>query len=431
MREGNVLTPNILIKIFFITAIISLVVNSSSSAQIAVLQGVTIEQAVKEAIERNPQLLTDRFGISIAETQLVTAKLRPNPLLSLGGDHLDLLGTHDDRINNAGPPEYAVRTDWIIEGFGKRKNRMDVAEKASYTARFQYLNSVRNITLQVRNYFIDALLARDNLKIIEGSIVAFTKIVDLDDVRVRAGAIAPVVLARISLADLQQQNDAIEMSMLERNAEQRLLLMMGRNTSPDLFDVAGEQPKDLLLLKYDDLERMAMNQRPDLLALKNDELQAIAIINLKKSESKPDYTLGVEARRQDGIAGRGNSLGFFLNIPLPIFDRNQGVIQRAYLEQLQIKERSSALEAQIKTDLKNGYNRYLAASTILKKYEANMLNKAKVVLNTMETLYKGGDIGFLEYLDARNEYNETMLGYNEARAEYARSLYLIDSIVGN
>jgi cobalt-zinc-cadmium efflux system outer membrane protein len=36
----------------------------------------------------------------------------------------------------------------------------------------------------------------------------------------------------------------------------------------------------------------------------------------------------------------------------------------------------------------------------------------------------------VEFLDAQRAFNETAQSYNEARAEYARSLYLIDSVSG-
>ncbi len=36
----------------------------------------------------------------------------------------------------------------------------------------------------------------------------------------------------------------------------------------------------------------------------------------------------------------------------------------------------------------------------------------------------------LELLDAQRAFNETMQAYNESRAEYARSLYVLDSISG-
>ena len=47
-----------------------------------------------------------------------------------------------------------------------------------------------------------------------------------------------------------------------------------------------------------------------------------------------------------------------------------------------------------------------------------------------EYSYKRGEATLIEFLDAQRAFNETMQGYNEARAEYARSLYVIDSISG-
>src|SRR5262249_34854627 len=54
---------------------------------------LTIDQAVAEAVEKNLGLLAERYNLSIAEARLITAHLRPNPVLTLDADHQDLLGT--------------------------------------------------------------------------------------------------------------------------------------------------------------------------------------------------------------------------------------------------------------------------------------------------------------------------------------------------
>ena len=54
---------------------------------------LTIDEAVREAIDRNLDLVAEKFNLSVANARIITAKLRPNPVLSVGGDHLDLLGT--------------------------------------------------------------------------------------------------------------------------------------------------------------------------------------------------------------------------------------------------------------------------------------------------------------------------------------------------
>ena len=48
----------------------------------------------------------------------------------------------------------------------------------------------------------------------------------------------------------------------------------------------------------------------------------------------------------------------------------------------------------------------------------------------IEFSYRRGEATFVELLDAQRTLNETMPGFNEARAEYAKSLFVIDSITG-
>ena len=59
-----------------------------------------------------------------------------------------------------------------------------------------------------------------------------------------------------------------------------------------------------------------------------------------------------------------------------------------------------------------------------------MLGQARDVRQIIEYSYKRGEATFVEFLDAQRAFNETMRGYNEARAELARSPYLMDSISG-
>ena len=54
---------------------------------------VTVSQAVQEAVEKNLKLLAERYNLNIADARIVAARLRPNPVLSVGGDHLELVLT--------------------------------------------------------------------------------------------------------------------------------------------------------------------------------------------------------------------------------------------------------------------------------------------------------------------------------------------------
>ena len=48
----------------------------------------------------------------------------------------------------------------------------------------------------------------------------------------------------------------------------------------------------------------------------------------------------------------------------------------------------------------------------------------------MKYSYHVGEARLFALLHAQRAFNDTMQGYNEARAEYARGLYLIDAVTG-
>jgi cobalt-zinc-cadmium efflux system outer membrane protein len=391
---------------------------------------VTVSQAIREAVQKNLNLLAERYNVSVADAQIVTARLRPNPVLSVYGDLLDLAGTGFNELNAAGPPEYGIRTDWIIERGGKRRHRIDVAETARQVAEWRLINATRTLALDVENAFVDTLLAKENLALAQENLKSFNQIVQVNKVRVEVGDLAMVELRRTQLAALQLQNSVLQAQTKLRLAKERLQLLMGRAAPSENFDIIDEPRRDLPPASLDEVERLALDLRPDLQALKYDQARSQAEIRLQLAQGKVDYSIGAEYRRQQGFAGRGNSLGFFFSIPLPVFNRNQGEIERSQLERGQFDARITAMKAEIRNEARNAWLQYETARALLAEIENDMLKQARQVLDTMEFSYRHGEASFVEFLDARRASNETTQSYNEARAEYARSLYLIDSTIG-
>jgi cobalt-zinc-cadmium efflux system outer membrane protein len=127
---------------------------------------------------------------------------------------------------------------------------------------------------------------------------------------------------------------------------------------------------------------------------------------------------------------QGNSYGVFFSVPLPIFNRNQGEVARAQVQQQQLKAKAQALENDIASEVANAYAQYSTTREIVDTIERQMLKQAQDVRTTMEYSYRSGEASFIEFLDAVRAFNDTMQSYNSARAEYARSLYTLDSISG-
>src|SRR5215475_7515943 len=78
---------------FVLALLFAVIINNPAAAQSQQTTPVTINQCVRETVERNLGLLAERYNLSIADAGVITAGLRPNPVLSVHADLLDLLGT--------------------------------------------------------------------------------------------------------------------------------------------------------------------------------------------------------------------------------------------------------------------------------------------------------------------------------------------------
>lgn len=394
---------------------------------------LTTDQAVDEAIKHNLDFLAQKYDLSVAEALIVTAKLRPNPLLTLDGDHLDLLGTGfttaGTNPNNGGPVEYSVRGDYLYERGGKRQARTALATGYRDVTRLYLADAVRGLILSVQGAFVDALNAKQSLQLAQENLKTFQDIVAINQTRFKDGDIARVELMRSEVAELQYANAVRQAQLQEASALSRLQLLLGR-TPLQPIDVQGNLREDFPDGTKEALFNLALQDRPDLQALVRDEGRADSDLRLQKANSKVDWQIGAEYRRQT-VTAEANTLGFFLQSPVPLFNRNQGEIARAQQALSQAQARSRAQRATVQNDVDQAFLQYQASRDTLQNVEQSMLGKAKDVRSISEYAYKRGDISLVEFIDAVRAYNDTMQTYNDARADYARSLYGLDAATGS
>ncbi len=124
---------------------------------------ISVDDAIREALERNTSLLAQRMDVSICRAREITARLKPNPRLIFSSHYMDLLGRGISAAISAGPPELSLRRDYTIEGGRKRERGLEVAKLATSVAELQLTNAIRLLVPDVQNAFVDVLLAKENL----------------------------------------------------------------------------------------------------------------------------------------------------------------------------------------------------------------------------------------------------------------------------
>jgi outer membrane protein, heavy metal efflux system len=415
-----------LISVMMIAAVATATAHAQDISRPAPQPALTIDQAVRAALDANLNLLAERFNVKVADAAIVTAALRPNPVVTVS------VARPDQAIVDAGisPYEQVFRTDYVLERGEKRARRVDQATLSRSIAELQLLNTTRGLILDVQSAFIDVQLAKLNLALARDNLQAFDNVVQINADRVRTGDLSQVELSRSRLAALQFQNDVRQQDVKLRVARNRLSSLIGRGPDGDALDVAGELRKEPQAIEYEALRRQAIEVRPDLQAVRADQARTTADLRLQLANGKIDYTVSGEYHRQEGADVRGNSYAVFFSTPLPIFNRNQGEIARARVQTQQLDAKVRALENDISSEVANAYAQYAATHQVVDTIEQQMLAQAEDVRTATDYSYRRGEASFIELLDAVRAYNDTIQSYNGARAEFARSLYTLDAISG-
>jgi len=393
-------------------------------------QTLTIAEAVDEAVRHNLTLIAQRANLSVAETQLLTARLRPNPVASFSADHLDLLGTGFNETNNGGPPEIAVRVDVPLERGAKRERRIDLATASKALAEAQFADAVRTLRADVTLACVDVLAARATRALVADNLRAFEDLARVNRARVVAGSLAPVESTRSEVARLQFRSTAVRADLDVATALARLRTLLGRSVT-DPFDIGDDlRVPAATSLDLPAVQQLALASRPDLRSLELGQARTLADLRLQEAIGRIDYTVGTEYRRQQGVSGRSNSLGFFVTAPLPILNRNQGEIARAGAERDQLQQQIAAVRAQILSEVDIAFHEYSTNRDLVAAIEHDLIEPATSARDISTYTYRAGGSSLLELLDAQRAFNDTMQSYLDAQAGLRRAAARLNAAVG-
>ena len=388
---------------------------------------ITLDQALEFARHNNPTLQAQRTLISQNQEQEVTANLRPNPTLAWDAQYLPFF-TPDlwssDYINQTA--QFDVGLGYLFERGQKRQHRLQAARDATAVTEAQTLDAERTTLAGVAQQFVTALLAKANLEFAQRLLDSYQHTVTISRDQNQAGAISKADLLKIQLQTLQFQTDVTTAKIAWVVALNSLRQSIGFDSVPRDYDVAGKLDYEPMMLQLEDLQARALATRPDMLAAKRAVAAASSQIGLAKANARQDLDVTFDYTHVNA----SNAGAFFFQIPLPIFNRNQGEVARTYFALTQAKFQESAAEQQVMTDVRNDYESLLSSQEVLELYNNGYLDQARQSREIAEFSYRNGAASLLDYLDAERSYRSTELSYRQALAAYMNALEQLRAAVG-
>jgi outer membrane protein, heavy metal efflux system len=265
--------------------VFSYVLAACVCASPASAQSLTIAAAIDEAVQHNLSLLAARSSLTIAEAQMVSARLRPNPIASVSADHLDALGTGFNDINNGGPPEVAVRVDLPLERGSKREARIAVTTAIRSEAEAQFADAVRTLRQDVTLACIDVMAAQALRVLMADTLGTYQGLARVNKARVVAGSIPGFEATRPEVAMLQFRATVVRADLDLAKATAQLRTSLGRPPEApleiaDALTIAGGEP---VADEVAGVESLALRSRPDLLALQLTQTRSLADLRLQEA----------------------------------------------------------------------------------------------------------------------------------------------------
>ncbi len=186
------------------------------------------------------------------------------------------------------------------------------------------------------------------------------------------------------------------------------------------------------LQPLEEFRRTALDARPDLRAALESVQQAQTNHKLAVANGSADPTFSTWYSYNPAFNnpfGR-YTIGASVNVPLRIFDRNQGEKQRTLIDIDRNKQLTEASRAAVFSDVDSAYAQVESSIALLKPYKAKYNDQAKHVRDTVTYSYQNGGASLMDFLNAQSEYRTVQLAYLQLIGTYLTAAGQLNLAVG-
>ena len=396
--------------------------------------GLTLDEAIDRLLRDNLTLRARSFELPQAQADILTAGLRANPLI-YADSQLIPYGQYSN-LRNGGPLQYDVNVTQPIDITRKRKARTVVATRAKKVLEAQYQDAAR---LQIDNLYTayaDVLAARETIRFAETAREGLGVLLDRTRRMYEGGTRTIADVSRLESIYEGAEIELLDAQEILRGTKRNLGTLLGQaGPAAEALEVRGSirdsfpPPPPI-----DQLVTIALNCRPDIAAYKLGIGRAEAEVNLAKANRLSDVYLLYQPYTFQNNAPFGkpstHSWAIGVTVPLPIFDRNQGNIEKAKINVNQTKTELADRELTVANEVRRAEREYEVTRASLDRVESKLIPAAARVRDDAYRLYLRGEQNAAIYLNAQREYNEASRQYRDLLVRHRRGMFRLNTAVG-
>ena len=385
---------------------------------------LSLETATEILMANNPTLLRERQNIAAARGSLITAQKRPNPEFQLSSESYPLFESNPGSfINNS---ETVLEVSQTIETAGKRRKRTATAMQDVRVSEASLEDTIRQLKLELKNRYFSVGLAKAQYGLALQILSEYDNLIKVNEARYKQGEVSGFEFSRLETERLRFFNDVLDSELQLKNAKVALLEILGGDPGATDFDVTDDLKAVPPAISLGDIQQQALQTRADLIAQRERVERGSRELNLQKSEAVPNITPSFGYKRDFNQ----NTVAFGVNIPLPLFNRNQGGIAQAGALLQQQRYEQARVELEVKRDVQQAFNSVQTQNQRVQALERTYVPSAKRARDISESSYRLGALELIGFLDVQRAYREALRNYNQALFDQRAAISLLEAALG-
>lgn len=386
---------------------------------------LTFEIFLQEVLANNLEFIIEKYEVDIAEAALIASRVFEDPELEV------IFPTFVGDEFNAMPRNIAFELEVPIELFGKRRNRIRVAEAERVAATHDLEDFLRHLRADAAEVFSSVLIHKLLLERMQLTKTQLQELLEAIQFAYEVGEVGEIEVVHTRLEKRGFEAEIIDTQVELSELLSEAYFLMGGIPIDSLVFSGELKPLDRLL-NYETLVESALKNRPDIQAAESMLNAAEFERRLARSERLPDLAIIAGYHNEEALRPMpGFDVAYVgFRIPLQFSGLNRG----AYVESLrrldQAEAESKLVKLEAENEIKLAWNKLQLLNQKRTIYTESILLDSERVRDAAVFSYQMGAASLLEVLDAQRTMNETFESYYETLEEYTHILIELSKNTG-
>lgn len=391
---------------------------------------LTLPELEKTFLEKNLQLIAQKYNVDATKALILQAKLYSNPNINVS-NVLYNTETHQWLPTGKVTGEEAAQLTQLIILSRKVNKQVKIAETNYKIAEHTFYSVLLSLRYALRTSYLDLYHLEKTAEVYDEEINTLKTINNAYKEQEGKGYIAEADVVRIQaqLYALQNEYQVLVDSINDQQSQVRLLLRATPTTYlKPLEDTTSINAGNPLAYSLSQLLDSANKNRTDLLLAEDNLVLSQQNYSYEKAMSVPDLSVSAGYDKNGSYIPNYNYIG--LGIDIPIFNRNQGNIKNAYILQDYNKTQVEITKRNVEEQVTRGLQKAVDADKLYRGMDPGFASHFDKLAKAMADNYMKRDVKLLDFLTFYDSYKQNIVQLNTIMFNRESALESLNFLTG-